>query len=220
MSSPSLSLPPADGGDYPPLSALNALAFCPRRCFLQQVEGLWLDNAHTAAGTLLHRRVHAARDSVPDAGPRTVRALPLVSHRLRIVGVADVVEFLPRPDGPEVPYPVEYKRGRRRKWDNDDLQLCAQALCLEEMLGLTVPAGAVFHLKSKRRREVQFTAGLRACTEDAVRRLHELLRTRTAPPAVRHRKCQDCSLNRLCLPDLLNAPDDYLRAARDLFRTE
>src|SRR4051812_21323388 len=111
MTHPLPVVPAADGDDYPPLSALNDYLFCPRRCALHRLEGLWRDNVHTTAGTLDPRRVHAAGDH--DESPfRTACGLWLVSHRLRLVGVADLVEFHPDPaGGPDVPYPVEYKRG-------------------------------------------------------------------------------------------------------------
>jgi len=208
-------LPAADQAEYPPLSALNDLLFCPRRCFLHRVEGVWVENVHTTAGTLDHRRVHATRDSDRPAG-RAARGLWVVSHRLRLAGVCDLVEFRLGP--PEVPFPVEYKRGRRRRWDNDEVQLCAQAICLEEMLGVPVPAGAVFHVRSKHRHEVAFTLELRRRTEDAAARLHALLATQTAPPPVVHPKCRGCSVRDVCLPNLLAAPNVYRRAAADLFR--
>ncbi len=202
----------ADGGDeYPPLSALNDLLFCARRCFLHRVEGVWVENAHTLAGSRDHRRVHETKDSDTAAG-RAARGLRLVSHALRVQGVADLVEF---PGG--VPFPVEYKRGKRRKWDNDDVQLCAQAVCLEEMLGVRVPAGAIFHVKTKRRRDVPFTPLLRDETRRAAERLHDLLRQSAAPPPVLHKKCGQCSLHAVCLPELLSAPDAYHRAAESLF---
>lgn len=207
-------LPAADAIEYPPLSALNDLLFCARRCFLHRVEGVWVENVHTTAGTLDHRRVHAARD-VESAVGRTARGLWVVSHRLRLAGVCDLVEF--HPCARVVPFPVEYKRGKRRRWDNDEVQLCAQAMALEEMLGVAVPAGAIFHVKSKQRREVAFTPDLRRRTEDAAVRLHALLATRTAPPPVLHPKCRGCSLHGMCLPELLAAPAAYLRAAADLF---
>ncbi len=200
-----------DGDDYPPLSALNDLLFCERRCFLHRVEGVWVENAHTLTGSRDHRRVHAAKDTDESTG-RTARGLRLVSHSLRVQGVADLVEF---PGG--VPFPVEYKRGKRRKWDNDDVQLCAQAVCLEEMLGVTIPAGALFHVQSKRRRDVPFTSALRDETRRAADRLHELLRQTAAPPPVLHKKCQQCSLHAVCLPELLSAPDAYTRAVASLF---
>ncbi|MFO0824475.1 MAG: CRISPR-associated protein Cas4 [Gemmataceae bacterium] len=212
-------LPIADGGDYPPLSALNDLLFCARRCFMHRVEGVWVENVHTTSGTLDHRRVHASRDADSN-GTRLARALPLVSHRLRIVGVSDLVEFRANPSGPDTPFPVEYKRGKKRKWDNDEVQLCAQAICLEEMLGVAVPAGAIFHVKSKHRRDVIFTPALRKKTEDTATRLHALLATRTAPPPVVHPKCKQCSLYRVCMPELLAAPTAYRKAAANLFKAE
>ena len=101
-----------------------------------------------------------------------------------------------KPAGPETPYPVEYKRGKRRKWDNDEVQLCAQALCLEEMLGVPIPAGAMFHVQSRRRREVLFDADLRRRTEDAAVRLHALLAAGATPPPIVHPKCRQCSVQR------------------------
>jgi CRISPR-associated exonuclease Cas4 len=212
-----LPIPLAVSDDYPPLSALNDLLFCPRRCFLHRVEGVWVENVHTMSGTLDHKRVHTPRDT--DESPlRVARGLPIVSHRLRVVGVADLVEFHPDPaGGRDAPFPIEYKRGRRRRWDNDEVQLCAQALCLEEMLGVAVPGGAIFHVKSKRRQVLLFDAALRRKTEDAAIRLHQLLASRLAPPPVVHPKCRQCSLNALCLPDLIGSQARYQRAARDLF---
>lgn len=211
-------IPAADSEAYPPLSALNDLLFCERRCFLHRVEQVWVENHHTAAGSLDHRRVHAARDA-DEAPARTARGLWVVSHRLRVVGVADLVEFRPDPaGGPDVPFPVEYKRGKRRRWDNNDAQLCAQAMALEEMLGVAIPAGALFFVKTRRRQEVAFDAKLRQQTEDAAARLHALLAGSAAPPPRPHPKCRQCSLNRVCLPDLVADPAGYRRAAANLFR--
>jgi CRISPR-associated exonuclease Cas4 len=199
--------------DYPPLSSLNHLLFCPRRCALLRTEGAWVDNAHTVEGTHAHRNVHANPGTLhEDEGVRVARGLWVWSDRLRLAGVADLVEFRPGP------YPVEYKRGRRRRWDNDDVQLCAQALCLEEMFGTPVPAGAVFNVRSRRRREVLFDAPLRAETEGAVARLHALLASGETPPPVPHPKCKQCSLERLCLPRLVADQAAYRQAARTLFR--
>lgn len=107
----------------------------------------------------------------------------------------------------KVPFPVEYKRGKRKKWDNDDVQLCAQALCLEEMLGVPVPKGAVFHIQSKRRREVVFTPQLRQLTIETSKRLHELIDSRITPRPIRKPQCKECSLIELCFPDLLERPN-------------
>ena len=212
-------VPAADAAEsYPPLSALNDLLFCERRCFLHRVEQIWVENHHTAAGTLDHRRVHQPRDADEHAG-RTARGLWVVSHSLRVVGVCDLVEFHPDPGGgTDVPFPVEYKRGKRRKWDNNDVQLCAQAIALEEMLGVAVPAGALFFVKTKRRQDVTFDPDLRRQTAAAAARLHDLLTRAAAPAPVPHPKCRQCSLNAVCLPDLVAAPAGYRRAAVDLFR--
>lgn len=211
-------VPPADPDAYPPLSALNDLLFCERRCYLHRVEGVWVENHHTAGGTADHRRVHRARDADAPTN-RTARGLWVVSHRLRVVGVCDLVEFRPDPaGGPDVPFPVEYKRGRRRRWDNNEVQLCAQAMGLEEMLGVPVPAGALYFVKTRRRQEVAFDDRLRRKTAAAAGRLLGLLTDRTAPAPVVHPKCKQCSLHPVCLPDLVAAPAAYRRAAAALFR--
>ncbi len=198
---------------FPPLSALNDLLFCPRRCALHRNEGLWVDNHHTVGGTHVHRVVHAGQGRPQEEeSHRVVRGLWLLSRRLRLVGVADLVEFRP------APYPVEYKHGKRQRWDNDDVQLCAQALCLEEMFGVAVPAGAVYHARSGRRRDVHFDDALRRQTEEAVARLHELLASNITPPPVVRPKCRHCSLYHLCLPELVANRSAYEHAARALFQ--
>lgn len=197
--------------DYPPLSALNDLLFCERRCYLHRVEGVWVENAHTLTGSLAHRRVHTQIDS-ESAAKRTSRGLRLISHELRVQGAADLVEW-----NGDVPFPVEYKRGRRRQWDNDDVQLCAQAICLEEILAINVTAGAIFHVKTRRRREVYFTQALRDKTRRAAVRLHELLSQNSAPLPFLHQKCKGCSVRDVCMPGLISAPGEYNRAAASLF---
>jgi CRISPR-associated exonuclease Cas4 len=198
--------------DYCTIGSLNDLLFCPRRCALHRIEGLWAENVATIEGSLAHKRVHAdPADEETSAGGRVVRGLWLRSDRLRLVGIADLVEFRPEP------YPVEYKRGKRRRWDNDDVQLCAQALCLEEMLGRPVPRGAVFHVRSKRRRELEFDVHLRQMTEEAAARLHQLIQAGEVPPPILHPKCQQCSLHAVCMPELISAPARYRSAAEALF---
>jgi CRISPR-associated exonuclease Cas4 len=198
--------------DLQPIRALNDLLFCPRRCALHRLEQLWTDTSHTVEGSHAHRGVHTDTADTHNDGPfRVVRGLWLRSDRLRLVGKADLVEFRP------TPFPIEYKRGRRRKWDNDDVQLCAQALCLEEMLGVTVPDGAVFHITSRRRREVIFDDALRRRTEQAVDALHALVASGVVPPPVLHPKCRDCSLHKVCLPEVIVDQPAYRRAVRHLF---
>ncbi len=198
--------------EFQPIRALNDLLFCPRRCALHRTEHLWVENAFTVEGSQAHHQVHASptHEEEPASG-RVVRGLWLRSTRLRLVGVADLVEFHPEP------YPVEYKRGRKKRWDNDEVQLCAQALCLEEMLQSPVRAGAIYHVRSRRRREVVLDTPLRLRTEEAVARLHELLASGLTPLPVLHPKCQFCSLHALCLPEALHDPAPVRRAARALF---
>ena len=200
--------------DYPPLSALNDLLYCNRRCALHRIENVWVDNAHTVSGTIAHQRADRPVDWKRGEG-REVHGIWLKSDRLRLVGKADVVEFHPQSNHPDVPFPVEYKRGKRKKWDNDDVQLCAQAICLEEMLDVAVPCGAIFHNKTKRRREVEFTPALREKTAIAARQLHELIASGITPPPVLKPQCQGCSLAELCMPTLLaksNPIDAYMQS--------
>ena len=194
------------------LSALNHFLYCERRCALIHVEGIFRQNAFTTEGTLHHEEADTpGYESQP--GARVVRALPLFSGELGLSGTADIVEFRGR-----TPFPVEYKRGKRKQWSNDDVQLCGQALCLEEMFGVEVPAGAIFHAASKRRREVRFTNDVRERTRAAVKAVRELLRQRIVPPARLKPQCDGCSLRPDCLPELNAAA--VTRAARMLYRIE
>jgi CRISPR-associated exonuclease Cas4 len=205
----------SEGDDLVPLSALNALLYCDRRAALRHLDALYVHNEHTRSGEIGHGRADKAGfERRP--GVRTERGLWIASRRLRLYGRADLVEF--RKGGTAgVPYPVEYKRGRSRRWDNDDVQLCAQALCLEEMLGVPVPEGAVFHARSRKRRAVAFDAALRAETEAAVARLHALLAAETAPPAVLKPQCRGCSLRGHCLPEAFAQPGRARALAGALF---
>ena len=152
-----------------PLSLLNDYLYCPRRSALKVVEGRREANVHTERGDIAHEHSDLPGYEVAH-GVTLLRALPVWSDRLGLNGKCDIVER--HPDGGL--YPVEFKVGRRRQWENDDAQLCAQALCLEEMFGRPVPSGAVFHAESKRRRQVEFTPELRRLTADAVAALHAL----------------------------------------------
>ncbi len=180
-----------------------------------------MENAATLAGRLAHEGADTPGYETR-AGVRAERALPLFSDVLGLSGKADIVEFHQGAGkgGGDRPFPVEYKRGPRRKWENDDVQLCAQALCLEEMLGVPVPAGAVFHAKTKRRREVSFTAELRARTLTAIRQLRELIDAARVPAAILKPQCEGCSLHEVCMPEL-SGTDNALRAATEgLFLVE
>lgn len=210
--------------DLVPLSALNALLYCERRAALRHLDALYVHNEHTRRGDLLHRR--ADKPGVERRrGVRTERGLWIASRRLRLYGRADLVEFHKRPGKRargrpliEVPVPVEYKRGRKKRWSNDDVQLCAQAMCLEEMLDREVPEGAIYHEQSKSRRAVVFTSELRELTERTVARLHELLASKAVPPAVLSPRCRGCSLREHCLPDVFGQPKRLEAMARALFQ--
>jgi len=207
-----------------PLSALQHLIFCERQCALIHIEQAWADNPLTVEGKLLHERADSAAPE-SRAGVRIARGLTLHSLRLGLSGKADVVEFrnagdemrgtsLPGVSGHWVPFPVEYKRGKPKRDDSDRVQLCAQALCLEEMLAVPVPAGALFYGRTRRRLDVHFDTGLRARTETACVRLHELLLSGRTPAAVREPKCSRCSLLDICKPDALTrSARDYLDEA-------
>lgn len=197
--------------DLVPLSALQHFVFCERQCALIHVERLWVENRLTVEGRLLHRRAHAAPGPrgggqvVHREGVRLARAVPLRSLRLGLVGVADVVEFVRTDGGPAGPsetvVPVEYKRGRPKSHDADRIQLCAQALCLEEMLGVEVAHGALYYGRTRRRDLVGFDGPLRARTEEVTAQVHAMIAKGVTPRARRMRKCERCSLLAVCLPD-------------------
>ncbi|WP_199489950.1 CRISPR-associated protein Cas4 [Meiothermus sp. QL-1] len=186
-----------------PISALAQYTYCPRRAALILLEGEWEDNEYTLRGARAHEEVDLPEGLLRE-GVRVERALPLWSERLGLVGRADVVEFL---EG--VPYPVEHKVGRR--WPRElaqraaEVQLCAQALCLEEMFGLSVPVGAIFSRAERRRREVAFTPGLRAATLATLEALRALLGQERLPPPAADARCKHCSLLAVCMPHLPEA---------------
>lgn len=193
------------------LSALQHAVFCLRQCALIHLEGIWTENALTAQGRVLHERVdrreHETRRDV-----RLATALRLVSRRLGVAGVADMVEFrrideagatgvpLPGLSGRWAPFPVEYKRGKPKAHRADEVQLCAQAMCLEEMLGVGIPAGALFYGETRRRLDVPFDAALRALTERTAADVRQLFAADIVPPAEHGKWCESCSLADDCRP--------------------
>lgn len=183
------------------LSALQHILFCERQCALIHIEQLWQENVFTAQGKVMHERV----DRSGGESRRNVRVeygMPLRSLRLGLVGKADVVEFHQEEDDEKVrrPHPVEYKRGTKKKDNWDTVQLCAQALCLEEMLDVSVPQGALFYGRNRRRQVVVFEETLRSQTEEAAKRLHALISSGVTPKPVYTKKCTSCSFYSLCLP--------------------
>jgi CRISPR-associated exonuclease Cas4 len=224
--------------DLLPISTLQHLLFCERRVALVYTEGIWAENTFTVDGRRLNERAEEL-DVEAYGDLRIVRGLRLRSLRLGLSGKADVVEFhrvtealsnsrlpecrasplgvaLPGASGLWRPFPVEYKRGRLRSEEGYEVQLCAQALCLEEMLHIEVPAGAIFFGKTRRRLEVAFTSELRQETNRAAVRLHELLRSGKTPRAQHKKKCEGCSLFDQCLPTVFGrgrSAQRYLQSA-------
>ena len=181
------------------LSSLQHYVFCPRQCALIHVEQVWSENRFTAEGRIMHDKVHeGGHESRGDV--RIERSAPLHSLRLGLSGRADVVEFHLQPDGRWKPSPVEYKRGKPKADDCDRVQLCAQAQCLEEMMNVKIPSGAIFYGKSRHRHDVLFDDALRRKTEEIAERVHELIESRVTPKPVYEQKCKRCSLLEICLP--------------------
>jgi CRISPR-associated exonuclease Cas4 len=186
-----------------PLSALEHWSFCRRQCGLIHLENLWAESGRTVEGRILHEKVdRPGLEQRP--GLRIARALELRSSIHHLVGRADVVVFFEDPAYPRTgrPFPVEYKRSAKNTFRHAELQLCAQALCLEEMLGVEVQAGALYYGASRRRREVPFTPELRADTLQATAEILAMFHTQVTPPSEAGAKCAECSLKDLCLPNL------------------
>jgi CRISPR-associated exonuclease Cas4 len=208
------------GREMLPLSLLNDFLYCPRRAALKGIEGVRSENEHTVLGDIAHE--HADFPGFEHrAGWKLLRALPLFSERLGLSGKADLVEVKSEIQSPKSEIitgarPVEYKRGRVSRWENDRVQLCAQAFCLEEMFDITVPEGMIFHAKSQKRTTVSFDAELRHTTEEAVVQLRDLLAAGAVPAATLKPQCDGCSLHEICLPEL--AKPGLARAGRTLFQ--
>lgn len=188
-----------------PLSALQHAVYCLRQAALIHIERAWADNRFTAEGHVLHA-VADKGGKRKVRGVRRVMALPLSCQRLNLSGTADVVEFLEE-EGSETAYPLEYKRGKPKLHRADEVQLCAQALCLEEMTGRPVPEGALFYAETRRRVLVPFDHDLRQLTEDTVQALAAIFVSgKTPPPTPRRERCRACSLLELCRPDAVVRP--------------
>lgn len=184
------------------LSALQHYIFCTRQCALIHIEQVWTENVLTAEGRLMHERAH--EEGTEKRGDvRVERGLPIRSLRLGLSGKADVVEFYKQSDGSWLPYPVEYKHGKPKPDDSDRIQLCAQALCLEEMLDKTIPEGALFYGKTRHRHDVVFDEVLRTETESVAEAVHKLLDSGCTPPPVYSKRCESCSLFEACMPKTL-----------------
>ena len=200
--------------DLLPISALQHLLYCERQCALIHIERVWEENQFTAEGRILHEKVDSGTDCMR-SGRRIARSLPLRSLQLGLTGLADVVEFGP---GKQDVFPIEYKRGRKKAANWDRIQLCAQALCLEEMLGHRIDNGALFYGKTRRRQDVAINDELREETAQMAHRLHALFDARVTPRPVFDKRCPSCSFFSYCLPETLSGKKSagrYLDAIRE-----
>jgi CRISPR-associated exonuclease Cas4 len=196
------------------ISALEHVSYCPRQFALIHIEQVFDENVFTLRGRAVHERVDSGEASLND-GVRVERALPLWSNRLGLTGKSDVVEF-----HGDVPYPVEYKHGAKREKEHDDLQLCAQALCLEEMMGVPVPRGAIFYHGSRRRREVEFSPELKARVEDAIQSIRRIMASGKLPAPLNDKRCKNCSLMEACLPSAVAERERLKNLGKSLFAVD
>ncbi len=196
------------------LSALQHWIYCPRQCGLIHLEQAFEDNIHTARGQALHHLVDTPGYEIK-AGVRVERALPVWCDRLNLIGKADLVEF--HPEGSV--YPVEFKHGTKRQKLHDDIQLAAQAICLEEMLNRPVPKGAIFHATSHRRREVLITSELKQLVEETADAIRIMLASGKIPLPVNDARCRECSLKDICQPEALAGLGKQHQQRQNLFNS-
>lgn len=197
-------------GDDLLLSGLQHFAYCRRQWALIHVEQLWAENARTADGHFFHQRAHDETLTELRGSLLITRGLRVRSDRLGVAGACDVVEFHASPDGVPLagrqglwrPCPVEYKRGAPKEHNADELQLCCQAMCLEEMLACSVPEGSLYYGETRRRVVVPFSPALRQQVEHMLSEMHQYLRRGHTPEVRPHKGCRACSLQELCLPKL------------------
>jgi CRISPR-associated exonuclease Cas4 len=182
------------------ISALEHWSYCPRQCALIHLEQTYDENLFTLRGNRAHERVHR-ESTATEEGIRVVRGLPLWSERLGLIGKADVVEWHRM-----TPFPVEYKAGKKHAWGHEVVQLCAQAMCLEEMLGIPVPSGAIYYAGSRRRRDVKFTLADYRTVEQSTIDIRGMLNGEKLPPAVDDSRCPNCSLVDACMPRIASRP--------------
>lgn len=192
--------------EYISIAALNQYAYCPHRCWRMFCAGEFTDNQYTIEGTTLHDRVHTTSD-VQRGETWQIRAIWLKSEQYKLIGKSDLIEA----ESGQV-YPVEYKRGRKGEWDNDELQVCAQALCLEEMTGQPVNTGYIYYAHSHQRQLVEINQELRQNAIATIQSVTNLLETGAMPKPVYSKRCQGCSLYSQCLPKATDKVKSYQEA--------
>jgi len=180
--------------DYVPIAALNQYSYCPHRCWRMFCAGEFIDNQYTIEGTILHDRVHTTGD-VNREDTWQIRAIWLKSDKYKLIGKSDLIES----ENGEF-YPIEYKRGHKGEWDNDELQVCAQALCLEEMTGKVINTGYIYYAQTHQRQLVQISEQLRESAIATIEAVQTLLFTGAMPKAIKSKRCEGCSLFSHCLP--------------------
>jgi len=190
--------------DLLPLSALQHMAFCPRQCALIHLEQQWVENRFTAEGRVMHEKTDTPEVECRP-GIRIVRAMGVKSLTYGLTGKCDVVEYHDDGVGGVRVMPVEYKRGKAKPDHRDEVQLCGQALCLEDLHDTSIPFGALYYGKNRRRKEIQFDESLRATTLNLLKELRAMMQSRKTPPAIyESQKCDSCSLFEICRPKDLN----------------
>lgn len=207
------------------LSGIQHFCFCRRQWALIHVENVWQENEHTVAGELLHARAHDADFAESRGDTYIQREVSFHSATLGVSGKCDVLEFhrcqdgipLRNREGLWLPYPVEYKKGSSKLSDADRLQLCGQAMCLEEMLCCAIPEGALFYGETRRREIVPFSAELRQAVRSALAEMHDYAKRGYTPKVKPHQGCHGCSIQENCMPKMLRRPSvaEYLRASRE-----
>ena len=185
-----------------PISALQHYVFCPRQCAIIHLEQNWVENTLTAQGRVDHRIVHEVKSS-----ENVSHNMPVHSFELGLVGILDVVEFKMYNNN-KIPIPIEYKHGSPKKHHADEVQLCAQAICLEEMLKIKIPYGEIFYIKKKKRYTIDFDDQLRKITKDAVKEMHDMFRSQNTPLPVFTKYCKSCSLYDQCYPEIFSSNID------------
>ena len=193
------------------LSSLQHFMYCERQCALIHIEQIWSENIFTAEGRIMHDKADSNKFE-SRGNVRIDYSVPLRSLRLGLIGKADVVEFHKQGDK-WIPFPVEYKRGKPKMDDCDKVQLCAQAICLEEMLNVEISEGTLFYGQTHHRHDVIFDKALRTETEEAAKRVHELIESGITPKAEFSKKCKKCSLLEICLPKMSRKASNYLMNA-------
>ncbi len=208
-------------GDFEPimLSALNHYLYCSRRCALIHIEQIWTENLFTAEGRIMHEKADSNKCE-SRGNVRIDYSVPLRSLRLGLIGKADVVEFHKMDDGSWIPFPVEYKRGKPKMDDCDKVQLCAQAICLEEMLNVDIKEGALFYGQTRRRQDVVFDVQLRMETDDTAKKVRELIASGLTPKAEYSKKCKQCSLLDLCIPKTCSKAKSASSYLQNVLRAE